>query len=42
MIQSLLHISVEPTELIAGTRFLFYFVQIVCMTWMGIYVGLHA
>lgn len=42
VIQSLLHIAVEPTELIAGTRFLFYFVQIVCMAWMGIYVGLHA
>ncbi len=42
VIQSLLHIAAEPTELIAGTRFLFYFVQIVCMTWMGVYVGLHA
>lgn len=42
VIQSLLHIAVEPTELIAGTRFLFYFVQIVCMAWMGIYVALHA
>ncbi len=42
VIQSLLHVSVEPTEFIAGTRFLFFFVQIVCMIWMGIYVGLHA
>jgi uncharacterized MAPEG superfamily protein len=35
ILQSLLHIGPEQTELIAGARFVFYAIQIVCMIIMG-------
>ena len=40
--QSLLHVAMEPTELIAGTRFGLFAVQVVCMVWMGIYIATRA
>lgn len=40
--QSTLHVVLEPTELIAGTRFALFAVQVVCMAWMGIYVAVNA
>lgn len=42
ILQSILHVALEPTELIAGTRFGLYAVQVVCMAWMGIYVAVNA
>jgi uncharacterized MAPEG superfamily protein len=40
--QSIMHVALEPTELIAGTRFVLFAVQVVCMAWMGIYVAVNA
>jgi uncharacterized MAPEG superfamily protein len=39
ILQSLLHIGFEQTELIAGARFVFYAIQIVCMIIMGSWAG---
>jgi hypothetical protein len=38
--QSLIHVLVEQTNLIAGIRFAFFFVQVICMMAMGILVAL--
>ena len=35
IVQSLLHIGLQPTELVAAARFGFYAIQIVCMVIMG-------
>jgi uncharacterized MAPEG superfamily protein len=40
--QSLIHVLVEQTNLIAGIRFAFFFVQVLCMMAMGILVALLA
>lgn len=40
--QSTLHVAFEPTELIAGTRFGLFAVQVVCMAWMGIQIAVTA
>lgn len=40
--QSTLHVALEPTELVAGTRFTLFAVQVVCMAWMGTYVAVNA
>jgi uncharacterized MAPEG superfamily protein len=40
--QSLIHVLVEQTNLIAGIRFAFFFVQVVCMMAMGILVAVFA
>lgn len=40
--QTLVHVGVEQTEPVATARFAFFFVQFVCMAWMGVYVALHA
>jgi uncharacterized MAPEG superfamily protein len=42
ILQSLLHIGFEPTEWIAGARFVFYAIQIVCMIIMGSWAGVIA
>lgn len=42
IVQSVLHVAFKPTELIAGARFGFFAVQVVCMAWMGVYVALNA
>lgn len=42
IVQSLLHVALEPTEVIAGARFGFFCVQVVCMAWMGVYILIHA
>jgi uncharacterized MAPEG superfamily protein len=38
--QSLIHVLVEQTNLIAGIRFAFFFVQVICMMAMSILVAL--
>lgn len=42
IVQSTLHVALEPTEMIAGLRFGFFAVQLICMTWMGVLVALNA
>lgn len=42
IVQSILHVAFEPTELVAGARFGFFAVQVVCMAWMGVYIAIHA
>ncbi|MFT3926556.1 MAG: MAPEG family protein [Myxococcales bacterium] len=42
LIQSTLHISLEPSDRAVSVRFAFYLLQIVCMLWMGIHVALAA
>jgi uncharacterized MAPEG superfamily protein len=39
VIQSLVHISFVQTNRAVSVRFSFFFVQFICMTWMGIYVA---
>lgn len=40
--QSVLHVALEPTELIAAARFFLFAVQVVCMAWMGVYIVMLA
>jgi uncharacterized MAPEG superfamily protein len=42
ILQSLLHIGSEQTELIVGVRFVFYAIQIVCMIIMGSWAAVIA
>lgn len=36
--QTSAHISFQHSDLSATVRFLFFFIQLVCMVWMGVYV----
>jgi uncharacterized MAPEG superfamily protein len=38
MIQTVVHVGFTPTNAVASARFAFFFTQIVCMFWMGIWV----
>ena len=38
MIQTVIHVVFTPTNAIASARFAFFFAQIVCMFWMGIWL----
>ncbi|HUL42190.1 MAG TPA: MAPEG family protein [Burkholderiales bacterium] len=40
--QTLVHISLKPTNLAAAIRFAFFFVQLICMFSMGMFVAVHA
>lgn len=40
--QSIIHVALEPTEVIAGLRFTLFAIQVICMIWMGVYVALAA
>jgi uncharacterized MAPEG superfamily protein len=40
--QTITHITFEPRNAVVAARFVFFFVQIVCMFWMGIIVALQA
>lgn len=40
--QTLVHVVPEQTEAVAAVRFTLYFVQVVCMLWMGAFVAVHA
>ncbi|MNO09948.1 hypothetical protein D3C81_2335050 [compost metagenome] len=40
VLQSLVHICFEQTEAVAILRFVFFFIQIVMMFWMGLYIVL--
>ncbi|MFP4597027.1 MAG: MAPEG family protein [Persicimonas sp.] len=42
IIQSLIHLSFEQTNVVTTFRFLFFLPQVVCMAWMGIYVVVQA
>ena len=42
VVHTFVHISFEQTNLVASFRFAFYFVQVVCMFWMGVNVSLQA
>lgn len=35
VVQSLVHVSLEQTNVVVSIRFSFYFVQLVCMLWMA-------
>ena len=39
VLQTLIHISLKQTDLVAGIRFAFYFVQFICMFTMGVFVA---
>jgi uncharacterized MAPEG superfamily protein len=40
--QTMIHLLVEQTNMVAGIRFAFFFVQAICMIWMGILVAFSA
>ena len=42
VVQTLIHVSREQTNLLASLRFGFFFVQLICMFWMTVLVVLHA
>jgi uncharacterized MAPEG superfamily protein len=42
LIQSLVHISFVQTNTAVSVRFSFFFVQFICMAWMGIHVAIAA
>lgn len=42
ILQSSIHVAFEPTEALAGARFGFFAIQVVCMIWMGVYVAVNA
>ncbi len=42
VVQSIVHVSVPQTNAVTTARFAFFFVQFVCMVWMGFYVAIHA
>lgn len=42
VVQSLIHLSLRETHYRVGVRFSFFFIQIICMGWMGLWVALHA
>lgn len=42
VLQTLTHVSFEQTNVATSFRFSFFFVQVVCMFWMGVHVALHA
>jgi len=42
MAQSLIHLSIPQTEVVASIRFTFFFIQVVAMFVMGIYVAVNA
>jgi len=41
VIQSTIHISFAQTNRVVSVRFSFFFLQFICMTWMGIHVAAH-
>jgi len=42
VVQSVVHIAFEETSAAVSVRFAFFFVQLVCMAWMGVYVAMTA
>ncbi len=40
--QTITHIVFEQTNIVTGARFAFFFTQLVCMFWMGIFVVILA
>ncbi|MDX1570546.1 MAG: MAPEG family protein [Xanthomonadales bacterium] len=36
------HVAFPQTDLVSGIRFVFFFVQLVCMIWMGAFIALQA
>ncbi len=40
--QTLIHVSVEQTNVISSFRFGFFLLQALCMTWMGIHIAVAA
>ena len=41
IVHSAIHVGFEHTNVVAGARFAFFFVQVICMAWMGLYVVLQ-
>ncbi len=39
LVQTLVHLSVPQTNLVASIRFAFFALQLVCMVWMGVVVA---
>jgi len=39
VVQTLVHLSVAQTNLVASIRFAFFAIQLVCMVWMGVVVA---
>jgi uncharacterized MAPEG superfamily protein len=39
VIHTIVHVAFEQTNVVASLRFMFYFIQFVCMAWMGGYVA---
>jgi len=40
--QTVVHLALTQTDVVAGIRFVFFFAQLACMLAMGIYVALYA
>ena len=41
VVHSIVHVAFEQTNFMATLRFLFFFIQLVCMAWMGINVTMQ-
>lgn len=41
VVQTLIHVSWEQTNVLASLRFLFFFVQLICMLWMAALIVQH-
>jgi uncharacterized MAPEG superfamily protein len=41
VIHSIIHVAFQQTNLVASFRFTFFFIQLVCMVWMGINAGIQ-
>lgn len=42
VLHTLVHVSLEQTNLVAGIRFTFFFAQFICMASMGGYIAINA
>ena len=41
VVHSLIHVTFEHSNLTTSVRFTFFFIQLICMIWMGTYVVFH-
>jgi hypothetical protein len=42
ILQTCIHLGLEQSNRIVSLRFVFFFIQILCMSWMGVYAILYA
>lgn len=42
IVQTVIHVAWEQTNLLASLRFAFFFIQLICMLWMAVLIVRHA